>query len=91
MPKLKRIRVVRVALEADKGTPVNTTLALLVFNPKVVPDDTSFPREYSQAFGGQGKAENGPCTATCTFQLELRPTGRMGWTRGSRPSSRVAA
>ena len=77
MPKLGRLKVIRVSAEAaeTKGLAVPGTTEMLVYDPTINPEDNMIQREPAIGFGGPYKAERGPSVGTVTFRVELRSNG----------------
>jgi len=82
MAKLGRRKVIRVLVEAEKGTPVEATTEMLVYDPVINPEDNMIQREPAVGFGGPWTAERGPSIGTCTFRVELRSNGSDGLDAG---------
>lgn len=82
-PLLTRKRVIKVILEAEKGTKIAATAAVLVFDLDIKPTAPFEERKGSGLYRGHSVAGiHGERSGSCSFGAELRGTGAGGMDAG---------
>jgi len=82
-PLLTRKRVIKVILEATKGTKLAGTQALLVFDLEINPTSPFEERKGTGLYRGHGQAGiHGERSGRCSFTAELRGDGSQGLEAG---------
>ena len=82
-PRLRRKRVIKVALEDPRGTKVAGTQAILVFDLEINPTAPFEERKGTGLYRGHTvTGVLGERTGTCSFKAELRGNGASGMETG---------
>lgn len=82
-PLLERKRIIKVILEAEKGTKLAGTQALLVEDLEINPDTDFYERKGTGKYlGHANKGVIGKLGGKCSFKTELRGNGSSGMEAG---------